>query len=146
MGADRARRNQDLPVTWVDRSVTVRMARKGRGNPVERLREDKDLGFDALASRGARWAADHLGQLRCADPDLPAMLDDRAADNWRMLVAIADLAGGDWGRRARTRRSARPRPTSTPPKPAASSCSPTSATTSTRPGRTAPRACTSSRT
>ena len=91
-----------LPVTWVDRSITIRMARKSRGNPVERLREDTDLGFDALASRGARWAADHLGQLRCADPVLPAVLDDRAADNWRMLVAIADLAGGDWGRRART--------------------------------------------
>ena len=90
-----------LPVTWVDRSVTIRMARKGRGERVERLREDKDLGFDALASRAARWAADHLDQLRGADPHLPATLDDRAADNWRMLVAIADLAGADWGRRAR---------------------------------------------
>ena len=90
-----------LPVTWVDRSVIVRMARKGRGERVERLRVDKDLGFDALASRAARWAADHVDQLRGADPNLPATLDDRAADNWRMLVAIADLAGGDWGRHAR---------------------------------------------
>ena len=63
-----------------------------------------DLGFDALASRAARWAADHLDELRGADPALPAVLNDRQADNWRMLVAIADLAGGDWGRRARAAR------------------------------------------
>src|SRR5262249_8719789 len=35
------------------------------------------------------------------DPEIPDALDDRAADNWRPLLAIADLAGGAWPRRAR---------------------------------------------
>ena len=85
--------NKALPVTWMDRSITLRMRRKARGDRVDRLRDDLDLGFDELASRAARWAADHLDPLRGADPALPAVLNDRQADNWRMLVAIADLAG-----------------------------------------------------
>src|SRR5439155_25602256 len=44
---------------------------------------------------------DVLATLAGADPQLPATLDDRAADNWRPLVAIADLAGGVWPERAR---------------------------------------------
>ena len=32
---------------------------------------------------------------------MPEALNDRAADNWRPFLAIADLAGGDWPRRAR---------------------------------------------
>ena len=36
-----------------------------------------------------------------ADPDMPPELHDRAADNWRALIAIADTAGGDWPDRAR---------------------------------------------
>jgi hypothetical protein len=40
-----------------------------------------------------------VGSLRDAEPDLP--VDDREADNWTFLAAIADLAGGDWPARAR---------------------------------------------
>jgi hypothetical protein len=32
---------------------------------------------------------------------MPPRLNDRAVDNWRLLVAIADQAGGEWGERAR---------------------------------------------
>ena len=32
---------------------------------------------------------------------MPAGLDDRAEDVWEALLAIADLAGGDWPARAR---------------------------------------------
>jgi Protein of unknown function (DUF3631) len=32
---------------------------------------------------------------------VPDALNDRAADNWRPLLAIADLAGGEWPARAR---------------------------------------------
>ena len=35
------------------------------------------------------------------DPDMPDELFNRAADNWRPLLAIADAAGGDWPERAR---------------------------------------------
>jgi hypothetical protein len=33
------------------------------------------------------------------DPEIP--LRHRAADNWQLLIAIADACGDDWGRRAR---------------------------------------------
>src|SRR5262245_27913187 len=35
------------------------------------------------------------------DPQMPETLNDRAADNWRPLLAIADLAGGEWPQLAR---------------------------------------------
>ena len=34
-------------------------------------------------------------------PDLPREIQDRAADNWEPLIAVADLAGGKWPRLAR---------------------------------------------
>jgi putative DNA primase/helicase len=77
------------------------MRRRAAGEHVERLRLDRAGGFEDLRRRAARWAADHLGELRGADPEVPGELGDRAADNWRPLLAIADLAGGEWPQRAR---------------------------------------------
>jgi Protein of unknown function (DUF3631) len=54
-----------------------------------------------LGRKAARWAADNIEALRSADPDVPANLQNRAADNWRPLIAIADAAGGDWPVRVR---------------------------------------------
>lgn len=49
----------------------------------------------------ARWVVDNAADLRSADPELPEALANRAADNWRPLIAIADQAGGEWPVRAR---------------------------------------------
>jgi len=49
----------------------------------------------------ATTAGDHYGDLSKADPNVPAELHDRAADNWRPLLAIADAVGGGWPERAR---------------------------------------------
>jgi Protein of unknown function (DUF3631) len=46
------------------------------------------------------WVRGSLDSLREAVPDLP--VEDRAADTWEPLFAVAELAGGDWPRRART--------------------------------------------
>ncbi|MCH7693394.1 MAG: DUF3631 domain-containing protein, partial [Proteobacteria bacterium] len=54
-----------------------------------------------IKRQAARWAADAIDALRGADPNVPADLHDRAADNWRTMLAIADLAGGGWPDRAR---------------------------------------------
>ena len=54
-----------------------------------------------LGSRARRWADDNLEKLRLMDPELPSKLNDRAADNWRSLVAIADTIGGSWPEAAR---------------------------------------------
>ena len=39
--------------------------------------------------------------MRVAETEIPASLRGRAADNWRPLLAIADLAGGEWPAKAR---------------------------------------------
>jgi Protein of unknown function (DUF3631) len=39
--------------------------------------------------------------LRDAKPAMPEGFDNRRADNWRVMFAIADLAGEDWAEKAR---------------------------------------------
>ena len=66
---------------------------------------------------------------RCGRPTrtCPRALNDRQADNWRPLFAIADLAGDDWPTPARALRRWRPSvPPMKMPKPSACRCSPTS--------------------
>ena len=85
-----------------DRTLEVRMEHRRPDEPVERLRVGRiHAELEPLARRCARWAADHLDELRDADPEIPAALHDRAADCWRPLLAIADLAGGPWPQRVR---------------------------------------------
>jgi Protein of unknown function (DUF3631)/RepB DNA-primase from phage plasmid len=87
--------------TIADRSIMIGMERKPALESVARMRADRDDGSSVLASKAARWIADHLEALRQADPEVPRALNDRQADNWRPLLAIADLAGGEWPTRAR---------------------------------------------
>jgi len=91
----------DLPDTLADRSVIVPMRRRHPDEEVERLRLDRLGELDPLRRMGWRWAQDHAEALRSADPEVPGDLHDRAADNWRPLLAVADLAGGEWPERAR---------------------------------------------
>ena len=83
--------------TLIDRSVVITLERKTAGEPVDHLRaETAPLAFADVRRRLRRWADDHLTDLRTADPAIPSSLHDRAADNWRPLLAIAQLAGGAW--------------------------------------------------
>ena len=90
-----------LPDTLADRSLVVPMRRRRPDEHVERLRLDQLSDLEPLRRQSSRWAADHLDALRTAEPDVPPELHDRGADNWRPLLAIADLIGGDWPDRAR---------------------------------------------
>jgi hypothetical protein len=90
-----------LADTLEDRAVVITLQRKPRTAAVERLRKRDNEEFSALRRKAARWAADNFNKLADPDPKIPDVLNDRAADNWRALLAIADLAGGDWPQRAR---------------------------------------------
>ena len=90
-----------LSGTLADRAIPIRMARKLPADRVERLTEAEVDRLRDFARRAARWVADQFVDLRDADPPTPAGLHDRAADNWRPLLAIADVAGGGWPVRAR---------------------------------------------
>src|SRR5262249_36049704 len=63
------------------------------------LREDRIEPFNALQRQAARWAADLLDGLRGVDPPVPA-LNDRARQNWRPLLATAQIIGRDWPEKA----------------------------------------------
>jgi Protein of unknown function (DUF3631) len=89
----------DLPDTIRTRSVIIRMRRRGPGERVEPWRHRNGRQAGPIAERLARWAetsADMLGW-----PDMPDGIEDRNADVWEALLAVADLAGGEWPEQAR---------------------------------------------
>jgi putative DNA primase/helicase len=85
-----------------DRSILVRMRRRLPGEPVKRA-DTRRLYADLadIRRRITRWVQDALPSLRTAEPAMPPTLDDRAADNWCPLLALADAAGGRWPTLAR---------------------------------------------
>lgn len=87
--------------TIMDRSITILLRRKLTAERVERLRHAPAGHFGRLKRQIVRFVADHAHALRNARPELPEALNDRAQDNWEPLLAIADLAGGDWPQKAR---------------------------------------------
>ena len=90
----------ELPDTIMDRAVVVRMRRRAPGEHVQPYRTRRDAPpLNRLRDQVATWARAHLRNLQQATPAMP--LEDRAADTWEPLIAIADLAEGDWPARAR---------------------------------------------
>lgn len=90
-----------LAATLRDRAIIMHMKRKKRTEGVAKLRNRDTDDFRTLREKAKRWAADNVEALKRATPSLPANLNDRATDNWEPLVAIADLATGDWPAKAR---------------------------------------------
>ena len=90
-----------LPDTVRDRSIELEMKRKLPSERVKKLRRRDGAELHELARKLVRWAEDNLAALRTAVPAMPEGLNDRAADAWEPLVAIADRAGGAWPARAR---------------------------------------------
>ena len=92
----------DLPDTIMTRSIVVRMRRRTAAERVEAYRPrvhatDGRTLHDELAI----WATEIGEAVEAAWPSLPEGIEDRAADVWEPLLAIADAAGGDWPERAR---------------------------------------------
>ncbi len=92
----------NLPPTLRDRSITIPMRRRRPDEAIREFRQDRLDAFTPLRRKAARWAKDHVDALKVADPDdIPHELDDRARDNWRPLLAIADDLGWVWPAKAR---------------------------------------------
>ncbi|GAA3158520.1 DUF3631 domain-containing protein [Planomonospora alba] len=89
-----------MPDTIEDRAVVVRMRRRGPGESVAPYRHRRDRPpLRRLADDLAAWLRADLATLEQAEPAMP--VEDRAADTWEPLVAVADHAGGHWPDRAR---------------------------------------------
>ena len=91
-----------LPDTILSRSIIIRMRRRVHSEKVEayRRRVHAPQG-EGLRQRLAGWAAGIVDEATQARPEMPAGVEDRAADMWEPLLALADIAGGQWPQRAR---------------------------------------------
>jgi hypothetical protein len=90
-----------LPDTILSRCVIVRMRRRHAGEQVEpyRRRLHAPVG-EAIRAKVEAWAVKQSSET-VKWLDLPAEIQDRDADVWEPLIAIADAVGGDWPERAR---------------------------------------------
>jgi hypothetical protein len=89
-----------LPGTLHDRSIPIRLVRAKSGELPERFDSRHTGREQVLCRKLARFCADNGERLAQCDPTLPASAFNRIADNWRPLFAVAEIAGGDWPRRA----------------------------------------------
>jgi len=92
-----------LPDTIEDRAVIIELRRKSPSERVAKYRVRRDkAGVAAAGERLAAALGPYADAIGDAEPDMPPGLSDRAEDVWEAMIAIADLAGGDWPARART--------------------------------------------
>ncbi len=92
----------DLPDTLMSRSVVVRMRRRAPGERIEPWRHRVNgPAAEVLAGRLVDWSNEVRELVGTDWPEMPAGVEDRNADIWEALLAVADVAGGDWPGRAR---------------------------------------------
>jgi hypothetical protein len=91
-----------LPETLLSRSIVIRMRRRAPTETIEsyRRRDQIEEGHE-LRNRLAGWAAAKGKILYAARPAMPIGIEDRNADVWEALFAVADAAGGHWPASAR---------------------------------------------
>jgi hypothetical protein len=89
-----------IPDTLRDRSIVLEMRRRAPSETVARFRR-RDAEPEAAPIRDALIEALAEIDLVGSRPEIPTELDDRAADVWEPLLAIADAAGGAWPAKAR---------------------------------------------
>jgi hypothetical protein len=91
-----------LPDTILSRAIVVRMRRRAPGETVEpyRRRVHAREGHP-IRDRLSIWARSVEASVSDAWPAMPDGIVDRDSDVWEPLLAVADVAGGDWPERAR---------------------------------------------
>ena len=92
---------RDLPSATASRGIFVQQERRRSDEPIEKFAHKDDPGLADLRARLFRWALDNADTLRDAKPVMPEGFDNRRADNWRVQLAIAELAGEEWAEKAR---------------------------------------------
>lgn len=91
----------NMPATITTRAVTIELRRRAPGETVAPFRErDADDEAAPLREDLAGWMLG-LDGLDYARPVMPKGVEDRPAEVWEALLAIADKAGGHWPDTAR---------------------------------------------
>src|SRR5262245_12291951 len=94
-------RGLHVPDTTLSRSVICMIWPKLASEVVEEFDYRDDDEFKMIRRKLARWMVDNAVILREAKPSFPPGFNNRIRLNWRMALAIADLAGGEWPKRVR---------------------------------------------
>jgi Protein of unknown function (DUF3631) len=91
-----------LPDTLLSRSVIIRMRRRAPNETVEpyRRRVHCREGWE-LRTQLEQWGKKMKGEASKSWPEMPPGIADRDADIWEPLITVADLAAGEWPKRAR---------------------------------------------
>jgi hypothetical protein len=90
-----AMNGRKLPPATLSRCIFVELRRRTKGEIViEPFKHEDDPGLADLRSRLRRWSMDNEEALLAARPAMPAELSNRRADNWALLLKIADLCDG----------------------------------------------------
>ena len=92
---------QQVPDTLASRSIIVSLRRKGPAQSCQALDDVAIRQLLKCKSKLEKWCFTNRKLLGRSVPQMPECLQNRAADNWHPLVAIADAAGGDWPASAR---------------------------------------------
>jgi hypothetical protein len=91
-----------LPDTLLTRSVIVRMRRRAPSEKVASFRRRVYAKEgNAIRDQLAAWSASSVRAMTEAQPEMPEGIEDRNADVFEALLAIADAAGEAWPKRAR---------------------------------------------
>jgi hypothetical protein len=89
-----------LPPSTLSRCIKVELKRKLDKESRDDFDHIDDAGLQQLRSQALRWSLDNADALKGAKPTLDGF-NNRLRQNWRLQIAIADLAGGDWPEKAR---------------------------------------------
>ena len=92
----------NLPDTIASRAVIIEMRRRAPDELVEPFR--RRLHFpegEGIGMMLARWCAEIADGIQAVEPEMPQGVNDRDADCWEPLLAIADAAGSGWPERSR---------------------------------------------
>lgn len=92
----------NMPATITARAITMEIKKAPPRGPIKPYRE-RDARAEIATARDelAAQVEDMAGDLADARPVMPDGVEDRAAEVWEPLLAIADAAGGHWPNTAR---------------------------------------------
>jgi hypothetical protein len=91
-----------LPDTLLSRSVIIRMHRRLKSEKVTPFRSRTSIPEGrAIGAQLTKWAMSVFEDAVTARPEMPEGVEDRQADAWEPLLAVADLAGEEWPALAR---------------------------------------------
>jgi putative DNA primase/helicase len=93
-----------LPEQIDSRSIEIAFVRRTANQaitPLHTRRPPPELG--ELARKAARWGADHVDLLKEWEPEIPDEIGNRVADNWEIMLSIAEVVEEEATRSANSR-------------------------------------------